>query len=329
MKRIILLVLIFCLAAGYVFARRGVDPSFIPIDDEPYYSGGTSGPSGREWKDPYLGMEFVWVEGGCYEMGCGSWTDSCDSDEKPVHTVCVDGFWMGKYEVTVGQWKRFVRETGYKSDAEKEGWSWFWNGKWKKKKGINWKNPGFSQGKSHPVIHVSWNDAKAFAKWLSRKTGCTFRLPTEAEWEYACRSGGKKVKYAWGNGDPYINGQKAANIADESAKRKFSDWTIWNGYDDGYVYTSPVGSFAPNSLGLYDMTGNVWEWCEDWYDKNYYSRSPRNNPQGPSSGKYRVLRGGSWCSGPRFIRCALRLRCRPDFRYYDGGFRLVRLRSAQ
>ena len=93
MKRIILLVLIFCLAAGYVFARRGVDPSFIPIDDEPYYSGGISGPSGREWKDPYLGMEFVWVEGGCYEMG-DTFGDG-NRYERPVHTVCVDGFWMG------------------------------------------------------------------------------------------------------------------------------------------------------------------------------------------------------------------------------------------
>ena len=288
MKRIILFVLIFCLAAGYVFARRGVDPSFIPIDDEPYYSGGTSGPSGREWKDPYLGMEFVWVKGGCYEMG-DTFGDG-DSDERPVHTVCVDGFWMGKYEVTFEEYDRFCEETGRRKPDDR----------------------GWGRGR-RPVINVSWNDARAFAKWLSRKTGCTFRLPTEAEWEYACRSGGKKVKYATSTGDL---SHDLANYYSRGGK-------------DRWEYTSPVGSFPSNPLGLYDMSGNVWEWCEDVYDESYYSRSPRNNPQGPSSGGYRVLRGGSWYDLARNMRCANRYWDWPDYHNYSDGFRLVRLRSAQ
>jgi formylglycine-generating enzyme required for sulfatase activity len=297
MKRVLFLVMIFSLFSVLCFARRGVDPSFRPFDDEPVPTIPDGAGRGKVWKDPYLGMEFVWVEGGCYEMGCGSWTDSCDDDEKPVHTVCVDGFWMGKYEVTFAQYDRFCEETG----RSKPGYS------------------GWGTG-DRPVIHVTWHDAKAFAAWLSRKTGRNFRLPTEAEWEYAARSRGRKVKYAWGNGDPYIKGRKAANIADESVKRKYSDWTIWEGYDDGYVYTSPVGSFAPNDLGLYDMSGNVWEWCEDIYSGKAYRYHSRNNPIYKGKGLYRVIRGGSWYSGPKYVRCADRSFDASDCRGLNLGF---------
>jgi len=248
---------------------------------------------GKIWKDPYLGMEFVWVPGGCYEMG-DIFGDG-DSDEKPVHEVCVNGFWMGRYEVTVGQFRRFVEETGYKGN------------------GINYSgcagmaDPNFSQDDNHPVVCVSWNEAKAFAKWLSKKTGHKFRLPTEAEWEYACRSGGKKLKYGTSTGDL---SHDLANYA---------------GGRDKWKYTAPVGSFPPNELGIYDMSGNVWEWCQDWHDGNYYRRSPKNNPQGPSSGKCHVLRGGSWGINPWNLRCANRLWYDPDDRLDDFGFRLVRL----
>ena len=210
--------------------------------------------------------------------------------------------------MTVGEFRRFVTETGYKTDAEKGGYCWTWDGEWKIKHGANWRDLKFSQDENHPVVCVSWNDVVAFAKWLSKKTGYKFRLPTEAEWEYACRSGGKKVKYATSTGD------LSHDLANYWGK----------GGRDKWEYTAPVGSFPPN-VGIYDMCGNVWEWCEDWYDKNYYGRSPKNDPQGPKNGKYRVLRGSSWNGGPWIMRCALRSGYVPGSREDDVGFRLVRL----
>ncbi len=279
-------------------------------------------------------------------MGCGPWTRRCDGDEKPVHEVCVDGFWMGRYEVTNAQFVKFLNEIRKEVKLDANGDVVFYKGHeifdvycGSSKGGCSpfqemienvgtREDPRFvvvSGYEDHPVVLVSWYGTKAFAEWLSRKTGYRFRLPTEAEWEYACRSGGRKVKYAWGNGDPYVDGRKAANVADETAKWVFKDWTIWEGYDDGYVYTAPMGSFAPNGLGLYDMSGNVWEWCEDWYDGDYYARSPRRNPKGPAEGKKCVLRGGGWFSIPSDPRCAQRYVIRPDGQAADRGFRLVRL----
>ncbi len=237
--------------------------------------------AGQVWKDPYLGMEFVWVPGGCYEMGCGSWTSSCYGDEKPVHEVCVDGFWMGRYEVTQGQWKKVMGN-----------------------------NPSyFKKGDNYPVEKVSWNDAQKFIEKLNAHYGgkYTFRLPTEAEWEYACRSGGKKIKYPWGN----ELGRNNANC-DGCGSR----------WDD--ESTAPVGSFTPNSLGLYDMSGNVWEWVEDVYSKHAYGQHSRRNPIYTGSGSDRVLRGGSWGSNPRCVRCAHRGVISPGNRYNDLGFRLAR-----
>jgi formylglycine-generating enzyme required for sulfatase activity len=207
-----------------------------------------------------------------------------DSDENPVHTVCVDGFWMGKYEVTFAQYDRFCEETG-RSKPSDSGWG---------------------RGK-RPVINVFWHDAKAFAAWLSRKTGRTFRLPTEAEWEYAARSRGRKVKYATSTG----------NLSHDLANY---DGT---GGRDRWKHTSPAGSFPPNPLGLYDMSGNVWEWCEDIYSKKAYRYHSRNNPIYTGSGSDRVLRGGSWCDLPRRVRCAYRFCSTPVFGYNDLGFRLA------
>lgn len=262
-----------------------------------------------------LPADMVLIPAGSFMMG----SDEGEADEKPVHEVYIDAFYLDKYEVTVAQFKKFVEAAGYKTDAEKEGWSWKWNGKeWEKVKGVNWRHD--AEGKiigsdrmNHPVIHVSWNDAKAFAQWAGK------RLPTEAEWEYAARCGSKGYKYSWGNGNPV--GKKGGNVADESAKRVFKDWVIWEGYDDGYVFTAPVGSFEPNDFGLYDMTGNVWEWCEDWYDENYYKNSPSRNPKGSTSGTYRVLRGGSWGNVPLVVRCADRNWVIPTYRDGVVGFR--------
>jgi formylglycine-generating enzyme required for sulfatase activity len=187
---------------------------------------------------------------------------------------------------------------------------------WGKVKDRSWRNPGFPQTDDHPVVCVSWNDAQAFLHRLSRKPEKTFRLPTEAEWEYAARSGGKRYKYSWGNGSP------SGNIRDEALKRAYPQAKgQWQGYDEGFVYTAPVGSFSPNELGLYDMSGNVWEWCQDWYEQDYYARSPKDNPAGPGSGEYRVVRGGSWSAVPRGVRAANRNRGWPSDRVCGVGFR--------
>jgi len=270
-----------------------------------------------EYRDPVTGMEFVLVKGGCYEMG-DTFGDG-RSNEKPVHEVCVDDLYLGKYEVTVGEFRKFVGDTGYRTEAERsDGCTVYKGDKWKKEGDKNWRNPGFSQDDRHPVVCVSWNDSKAFADWLKGKTGRNYRLPTEAEWEYAARGRGKNYKYSWGSGSP------ACNLADISHKKQFPNrpWPIWEGYDDGYVFTAPVGAFPPNELGLYDMTGNVWEWVSDWYDENYYKNSPKNNPQGAGSGSLKVLHGGSWAGTPRDGRASHRVMYDPAGRYVGVGFRL-------
>lgn len=147
-----------------------------------------------------------------------------------------------------------------------------------------------------------------------------YRLPTESEWEYAARSGEKGYKFSWGDGGP--SGKRGGNIADEAMKRALSVTGAWEGYDDGYVYTAPVGSFDPNEFGLYDMTGNVWEWCWDWYGGDYYKNSPKKNPQGPSGGHSRVARGGSWNNKPNNVRAANRNNETPDNSNNNIGFRL-------
>jgi formylglycine-generating enzyme required for sulfatase activity len=253
------------------------------------------------YRDSTTGMEFILVKGGCYQMG-DIFGDG-DADEKPVHEVCLNDFYLGKYEVTVGEFRKFVNDTGYRTEAERgDGCLVYKGDKWEKDPNKNWRDPGFSQDDRHPVVCVSWNDSKAFADWLRGKGGRDYRLPTEAQWEYAARSQGKDYKYSWGNGNP------AGNVADISLKRQFPGmpFLIWEGYEDGYVFTAPVGKFAPNELGLYDMTANVWEWVSDWYDKDYYRNSPRENPQGPGSGQLKALRGGSWSSDPGYARASSR-----------------------
>jgi formylglycine-generating enzyme len=281
---------------------------------------------GYVYRDPATGMEFVFVKGGCFQMG-DLWGDGTE-DEKPVHDVCVDDFYIGKYEVTMGQFKKFRDETGYRTDGEKGGYGCTRTlvNEWDSDPKTSWYSPGFSQTEDHPVVCVSSDDAETFIGWMSRKEGRIFRLPTEAEWEYAARSRGKNYKYSWGNGVP------SGNIADESLKKVYPECTIWNGYNDGYVYTAPVGKFKPNDLGLYDMAGNVWEFCSDYYEKDYYTKSPRNNPSAPRSkykegvGHNRSVRGGAWSSIPHYIRLASRAFFDPQpYINYDTGFRLIML----
>ena len=257
---------------------------------------------GQSFTDAATGMEFVFVKGGCYEIG-DAFGDG-EADEKPVHNVCVNDFHLGKYEVTVRQFRTFVQDTNYRTEAEKGDGCYVWNGsQWEKDGSKSWRSPGFSQDDNQPAVCVSWNDTQAFNDWLSRKGGKGYRLPTEAEWEYAARSGGKKEKYAGTSNDSGLG-----------------DYAWYNANSGSRTHS--VGGKTPNGLGLYDMTGNVWEWCQDWYGEKYYNDSPRNNPQGPSSGTYRVLRGGSWLDSPQNVRAATRDRGGPADRDGDDGFRL-------
>ncbi|MFZ4437856.1 MAG: formylglycine-generating enzyme family protein [Syntrophales bacterium] len=226
---------------------------------------------GQAFTDAATGMEFVFVKGGCYQMG-DAFGDG-QADEKPVHNVCVNDFYMGKYEVTQGQWQAVMGSNP-----------------------ANFKNCGANC----PVEQVSWNDTQDFIGILNGKVGKNYRLPTEAEWEYAARSGGKRENYAGGDD------------LDRVACY----------YSNSGSTTHSAGTKAPNGLGLYDMSGNVREWCQDWYGEKYYSESPRDNPRGPSSGQYRVLRGGSWIDLPVFVRAAYRLWGRPAYRVSSLGFRL-------
>jgi formylglycine-generating enzyme len=220
-------------------------------------------------------MKFVYIPGGCFQMG-DTFGDG-NSDEKPVHEVCVSEYYMGKYEVTQGQWKEVMGNNP-----------------------SEYKNCG----DSCPVENVSWNDVQEFIRKLNNKSGKNYRLPTEAEWEYAARSGGKREKWAG-----------------TSSESSLEDYAWYN--DNSGSKTPPVGQKQPNGLGLFDMTGNVVEWCSDWYGDDYYKYSPRDNPSGPSSGSSRVFRGGSWGHDAAYARAALRFRNGPDFRNSILGFRLV------
>jgi formylglycine-generating enzyme required for sulfatase activity len=242
------------------------------------------------------GIEFIYIAGGCFEMGSSKKEDKYESDETPQHKVCVDDFWMSKYEITNRQFRRFQPKH---------------NSKRYKKQNLD--------GNSQPAVQISWSDARNYTSWLSKRSGMKVRLPTEAEWEYAARGGTATARF-WedSQGSPC----KYANVGDLAAKKRWPDWAVHN-CEDGFVVSAPVGSFSPNPFGLYDMLGNVWEWCGDWYEERYYSSSPESNPQGPSSGSDRIFRGGSWRNRPDVIRAAYRYANSQDSRNNDLGLRLV------
>ncbi|MCQ2260155.1 MAG: formylglycine-generating enzyme family protein [Bacteroidales bacterium] len=218
---------------------------------------------------------FVRVRAGSFTMGATSEQENPWDDEKPAHRVTLTSdYWMGATEVTQALWKAVMGS-----------------------------NPSMFQGDDLPVESVSWDDCQDFLEKLNRITGKRFRLPTEAEWEYAARGGGSSRGYQ------YAGGSNVGNVA----------WYYGNAGGE----THPVGQLRANELGLYDMSGNVWEWCQDWYGKDYYSSGSQTNPTGPSSGSHRVLRGGTWYSDAWISRSSIRNCVTPDFRNSRFGFRLV------
>ncbi|MGZ3303084.1 MAG: SUMF1/EgtB/PvdO family nonheme iron enzyme [Isosphaeraceae bacterium] len=272
-----------------------------------------------------LGMKFTLIKAGGFLMGSPDTDKDAEDAEKPQHRVRITRpFYLGVHEVTRGQFRRFVDDTGYQTEAEKDGkGGWGWNEdakKFEQNPRYTWLNPGFEQTDLHPVVNVSWNDAVAFAGWLGKKEGKTYRLPTEAEWEYACRAGTTTRFFC---GDDAEGLAEVGNVADGTAKAKHPDWTWAIAAQDGFVYTSPVGHYPPNAWGLYDMHGNVWEWCWDWYGKDFYKGSRVDDPAGPLEAAYRVTRGGSWNFGPRYCRSAGRNWDAPGYRYINLGIRLA------
>ena len=251
--------------------------------------------------------------------------------EYPRHRVRITRpFYLGAYAVTVGQFRRFVESTGYQTEAEKSGKGAAGIDPSTRLNGNNpawsWRSPGFKQTDSHPVVSVSWNDAVAFCKWLSRKESKRYSLPSEAEWEYACRAGSTTRFY---NGEDPEKLADIANVYDLDCDAALPGPPRIKGVGviqahDGYVYTAPVGSFRPNAFGLYDMTGNVQQWCADWDGDNYYRKSPVDDPTGPKSGVARVVRGSSWVEGPETARSASREGVGPDWRDNEIGFRVAR-----
>jgi len=250
---------------------------------------------------PATANDFVPVQGGCFLMGNG-FSDGYHL-EKPVHEVCLADFAIARFDVTVAEFRRFAVETGYRSEAELGDGCYVYDGNvWQKDAAASWRSPGFSQDDSHPVVCVSWNDAVAYAKWLSGRDKRDYLLPTEAQWEFAARSGGRIERYAGGN-DVDAVAWYAANSAGSA---------------------HPVGRKQANALGLYDMSGNVWQWTADWYDERYYRESPKDNPRGPASGTKRVFRGGSWFYDARGVRASYRDFAVPSYRSSYLGFRLLR-----
>lgn len=299
--------------------------------------------------------EMTWIPGGTFSMGA----EGGQEDEKPVHQVTVDGFWMDKTEVTNEKFEEFVHATGYVTVAERKpdpkqfpdadpallvpgsivfsppaedipvedlknpAMYSLW---WKYVPGANWRHPegpnsDLKGREKHPVVHVCWEDANAYCRWAHK------RLPTEAEWEFAARGGLEKKKFVWGD-EQIPSGKWNANIW----QGKFPNL---NSLDDGFKTTAPAASFAANGYGLYDMSGNVWEWCADWYTPDYYQKSPAKNPTGPESSfdpnepgvEKRVTRGGSFlCSDVYCIgyRPSARMKTSPDTGLSHTGFRCVK-----
>jgi len=272
--------------------------------------------------------ELVIVTAGSFMMGSSAFEDGREDSEGPEHRVIFRrGFAIGRTEISVKQFRAFVDRTGYKTDAERQGWSTVYDhhsGRLARRDDVSWEMDyeGRTAAEDDPVVHVSWNDATAYARWLSEGTGKAYRLPTEAEFEYALRAG-KPTRYWWGDGVPR---QVVENLTGENDfSRSQRQWsTHFDGYKDGYWGPAPVGSFSANPFGLYDIGGNVAEWVADcWHDT--YLRAPADGSAWVNPGcKLRVVRGGYWAASPEQSRSAYRVSAAPEHRGARIGFRIAR-----
>jgi formylglycine-generating enzyme required for sulfatase activity len=276
----------------------------------------------------------VMLDGGTFLMGTDD-TDGFPADgEGPVREIELRPFWIDPFAVTNERFAGFVRDSGYTTDAERFGWSFVFGGLlpddfpptqgvaqapwWRQVHGASWKAPegpetNVENRLDHPVVHVSWRDAAAFCEWAG------LRLPTEAEWEYAARGGLEQKRFPWGD-EREPDGEHRMNVWQGTFPSK-------NTLDDGYLGTAPVDSFPPNGFGLHNTSGNVWEWCGDWFDSSYPGASPSSNPSGPEMGEAKVIRGGSYLCHDSYCnryRVGARSSNTPDSTTGNMGFRCAR-----
>lgn len=278
--------------------------------------------------------KMVYIPGEEFLMGTNSKEGFLADGEGPVRRIKVKPFLMDSYAVTNAEFKEFVNATGYITETEQFGWSYVFYGFlsqklarqaqpiantpwWRAVKGAFWYQPEgpdstIDQRLDHPVVHVTWNDALAYCKWAGK------RLPTEAEWEFAARGGLEQKRYPWGD-ELTPNGEHYCNIWQ-------GQFPVKNTKEDGYEGTAPAKSFPPNGYGLYNVSGNAWEWCSDWFSNNIHERGGRTNPQGPSKGERKVMRGGSHMCHESYCnryRVAARTSNTPDSSGGHLGFRCV------
>ena len=283
-------------------------------------------------KGSTLGM--VQLEGGEFLMGADDTVGFPADGEGPVRAVALRPFWIDAYTVSNTQFAEFLEATGYVTEAERYGWSFVFGGLlpddfpatrgasqapwWRQVFDADWRHPEGSHSSvedrmDHPVVHVSWNDAQAYCAWAS------MRLPTEAEWEYAARGGLEQRRYAWGD-ELKPDGEWRCNIWQGT-------FPSHNTLEDGYLGTAPVDAFEPNGYGLHNVSGNVWEWCSDWFHSGFHAHGPRDNPTGPPSGQAKVMRGGSYLCHDSYCnryRVAARSSNTPDSSTGNTGLRCAR-----
>jgi formylglycine-generating enzyme required for sulfatase activity len=264
----------------------------------------------------------VVVPEGTFAMGSPADEKPRDANEGPQHQVRIGArFALGKFEVSVGQFAAFIADTGYATGDACDVWR---DGKFAERPGYSWRNPGFAQSPAHPVACASWDDAKAYAAWLSRKTGKAYRLPSEAEWEYAARAG-TTTRFHFG--DDISDYCRYGNGADKAAAAGVpgaDGWTVLP-CSDGHPYTAPIGSFGPNAFGLYDTLGNVFEWVEDCWHDGYTGAPADGSAWTTGDCKVRVQRGGAWGYPPDYLRTAVRGRQGQGYRYVNAGMRIARM----
>ncbi|HEU5011707.1 MAG TPA: formylglycine-generating enzyme family protein [Roseiflexaceae bacterium] len=301
--------------------QRGRDPN-RQREQRPAVQAGTGSKAGM-----------VLLPGGAFLMGTDEAAGYPADGEGPVRRVQIRPFWIDVTTVTNAQFAAFVEATGYRTEAERFGWSFVFAGLlpddapltrsvaqtpwWRQVHGADWCHPegphsSMTDRMDHPVIHVSWNDALAYCQWAGK------RLPTEAEWEYAARGGLDQQRYPWGD-ELTPNGEHRMNVWQGTFPTE-------NTQEDGYFGTAPANAFPPNGYGLYNMTGNVWEWCQDWFSATFHRTTRRANPIGPRTGTHKVMRGGSYLCHASYCfryRVAARSANTPDSSTGNLGFRCV------